>query len=432
MFLMKEGDNMMITLENLRHDANGCIRCSNCKWVDHIYMKSVRFARICPITQKHAFNLYSAPGLMYSALAIMDNGIRFTPALLDALYKCTSCGACDVRCKRNLDPEILSVIEALKAKAVEVGAGPMAEHRAVAKNIETTHNRYSAPHADRLNWLTEDIKPSVKADILYFVGCAASYADPSIARATARTLLSAGTDFMVSTDETCCGHLLYSTGQFDAFKRQAERNIKMLEQSGAKTVLLSCAEGYKTWKVDYPKILDKSTSDMNYNVVHITEHVDTLLKSGHVTFTKQVPLKVTYHDPCNLGRLSEPWYHWEGTYERYGVPNPVKHFRRDGHAGVYEPPRNILKSIPGIELVEMERMKENAWCCGGGSGAELAFPEFASWAASERIGEAKETGAEAIVTSCPVCKQLFQRTAKENQTNMKTYDMAEIIEKALP
>ena len=421
---------MSLRLEDYRHDASGCVRCSNCKFIEHLYMKSQRFARQCPISVRYAFNLYSAPGLMYSALGIMDDKLKFTPKLLDALYQCTLCGACDVRCKRNLDPEILSVIEALKAKAVEVGRGPMPEHKAVAENIEKSHNCYGSPHANRLKWLAKDIKPTTKGDIFYFVGCVASYVHNEIAQATAKILMHTKTDFIVSSNERCCGHLLYSTGQVDSFKKQAEHNIKMLEKSGAKTVLVSCAEGYKTWKVDYPKILGKSTTDMDFKVVHITEFVDQLVKDGNLKFKKTVPMKVTYHDPCNLGRLGEPWFHWEGKYKAYGVPDPPKTVRR-GDKGIYEPPRNILRSIPGIELVEMERNRDNAWCCGAGAGVGLSFPEFASWAASERIEEAKAIAAEAIVTCCPTCKESLNQAARSTGEIIKVYDITEIILEAI-
>ena len=160
---------MALQLENLRHDANSCIRCSMCKFVDMVWTQSARFARQCPINVRYKFNLYSAPGLMACARAIMDGHLEFTPKLLDALYKCTLCGACDVRCKRNLDPEILSVIEALKARAVESGKGPPPEHTKIAENIAKNNNRYGLPHENRLKWITNDIKPAKKADVLFSI-----------------------------------------------------------------------------------------------------------------------------------------------------------------------------------------------------------------------------------------------------------------------
>jgi Fe-S oxidoreductase len=205
----------------------------------------------------------------------------------------------------------------------------------------------------------------------------------------------------------------------------------MVSKSGAKIVLVSCAEGYKTWKVDYPKVLGKETADMPYKVIHIVEHMDELLKKGFLKFTKSIPLKVTYHDPCNVARLSEPWLIWEGTYERYGVTNPPKTFRRDGHAGVYEPPRAILNSIPGIELLEMPRARDNAWCCGAGAGVDVAFPEFASWTASERLEEVISIGAEAITTACPQCKDMLQKAVQSRGMKIRVYDLTELVQEAL-
>jgi len=358
---------MPFKLEDYAIDAAGCPRCSNCKFIEHVWIKSARFARQCPINVMHRFNLYSAHGLMHSALSILDGTLEFTPKLQDALEKCTSCGACDVRCKRNLDLEILAVIETLKARAVEMGKGPALVNKAIADKIAKSNNRYGSPHQNRLKWMTKEIKVADKADVLYFVGCRASYADKEIAQATARILNKAGIDFMVSADEWCCGYPLYSTGQLDAFQKQVKHNLDMLQKSGAKTVILSCAEGYKTWKVDYPKMLDRNTEDMGFRVLHIVELIDELIKDGSFKLKNRLDMKVTYHDPCNLGRLSEPWYHWDGVHKKWGALEPPKIWRR-GDKGVYEPPRDILTSIPGIELVEMERMRDNSWCCGAGAG----------------------------------------------------------------
>lgn len=420
---------MDLKLEDYRHDAESCIRCSNCKFIEHLYIQSQRFSRQCPINVRHAFNLYSACGLMQSALAVMDNKLKLTPKLLDAVNKCTLCGACDVRCKRNLDPEVLSVIEALKVRCAEDGQGILPEHKNTAENINNSHNRYGSPHNNRLKWLTDN-KPAPKADVLYFTGCRSSYVYKEIAQSATKILAKSDVDFMVSQDEWCCGYPLLSTGQVEAFKKQANHNIKMIKNSGANTVLTSCAECYKTLKVDYPKIMGKSTDDMDFKVVHIVELIDQMLKENKIKLTNGVKLKVTYHDPCNLGRLSEPWQHWEGKYLRYGVPDPPKIVRR-GDKGVYEPPRTILKEIPGIELVEMERTKDNSWCCGAGAEVSIAFKDFALWTAGERLAEARSTGAEAIVSCCPGCKGIFTDSEKPNSDKMKVYDIVELVAQAL-
>ena len=422
---------MALKLEDYRADALSCPRCSNCKWVDHIYIQSYRFAKICPISTRYGFNAYSAHGILDLALALMSGQLDYTPGLLDVIYKCTLCGACDSRCKRNLDIEVLSVIEALRTRCVEDGGGPLPEHKVTAENIKKTHNRYGAPHGNRLKWLPKETKSAEKADIVYFVGCNSSYPHPEIAQATVKILVAAGSQFMtMSPDEWCCGNPLYSVGQADLAEELARRNIEALEKSGASTLLTSCAECYKTWKVDYPKLLGKSTRDMGFRVIHITEYAAELLKSGALKFDKPVEMKVTYHDPCHLGRLSEPWIHWEGVRKKYGVLDPPKEWRR-GTNGVYEPPREILSRIPGIELVEMERRRENAWCCGAGGEVKTAFNDFALWTAGERLEEAKATGAEAIVSACPYCRENLAEAAQIGKERVKIYDITEVMAQAL-
>jgi Fe-S oxidoreductase len=418
----------MISVEEYRRQAKMCVRCTFCKFIDLNWVTSLRFSRQCPIDTRYAFSLYSPHGLLHSALEELDGKLEFTPKLLDALYKCTLCGACDARCKRNLDIEVLQVIENLRVRCVEQGKGPMPEHKKMAENVRKTKNEYGKPHKDRFKWLTQDVKPAKKADIVYFVGCNSAYQQPELARATARILKKTGTEFGLLDDEWCDGNYVLATGQVDLARELAEHNVKEIEKSGARTVLASSAECYKSLKVDYPKLLGKSTEDMPYTTLHITEYLDQLMKDGKLEFKKGLPMKVTYHDPCNLGRLSEPWQEWVPNYVRV---IPIGKVWRRGDRGIYDPPRNILKGIPGIELVEMERSRSNAWCAGSCGGTALAFPDFALWTAGERLEEAQATGAEAIITSSPDVKEILTRAAKEKKVKMPIYDITEIILKVI-
>jgi Fe-S oxidoreductase len=421
---------MVVKLEDYLPDAEGCVRCSACKFIEFVYAKSARFARQCPISVKHKFNLYSAPGLCDVAMDIQNKKLTYTPKLLEALYECTSCGACDVRCKRNLDLDILGVIETLKARAVQDGAAPLPAHKTLTDNIAKTGNTYGLPAKDRTKWMTSDLKAPATADVLYFVGCQASYPHNEIASASAKILKKAGVTCAVSPQETCCGYSLFTTGQNDAFGKQVRQNLDMIAKSGAKTIICSCAECYRTLKVDYPKYLDKNTADMGFKVLHITEYFSQLIKEGRLKFSKAVPARVTYHDPCNLGRLSEDWYHWQGQRLRNGMLEPEKIWRR-GDKGVYEQPREILKQITGLQLVEMERYKDNAFCCGGGAGVKYAFKEYAQETAQERFEEIKGSGAEMVVTCCPTCKDMLNSAAASANNPTRTYDITEIILRAL-
>ncbi len=417
----------MLSVDEYRRQAKMCMRCTFCKFIDLNWVTSLRFSRQCPIDARYAFNLYSPHGLLHSALAELDGELEFTPKLLDALYKCTLCGACDARCKRNLDIEVLQVIENLRIRCVEQGKGPMPEHKVMADKIRQTKNEYGEPHEDRFKWLG-DIKPAQKADIVYFVGCNSAYKQPELAQNTAKILNHTGTQFMLLADEWCAGNYVMATGQIDLARELAEHNVKAIEESGAKTVITSSAECYKSLKVDFPRLLGKSTEDMPYTPLHITEYLDQLMQDSKLEFKKNVNMKVTYHDPCNLGRLSEPWQEWEPNYVRV---IPIGKVWRRSDRGIYDPPRNILKGIPGMEVVEMERSRSNAWCAGSCGGTELAFPDFAMWTAEERVEEAQATGTDAIVTASPDVKQLLIKAVEAKKANMAVYDITEIILKAI-
>lgn len=420
----------MLRLDDYKQDALSCPRCSNCKWVDHVYMRSYRFAKICPINVKFGFNAYSAHGMLDIALALMDGRLDYDSKILDIIYACTLCGACDVRCKRNLNIEVLLTLEALRERCVQDGKGPLPVHKATADRIGKAKNRYGASPQNRLKWLPAGFKVAEKADILYFVGCNSAYTQQELSQATANLLTASGTPFMLLEDEWCCGKPLFSTGQADLAGKLIEHNLSAIERSGAKTVIASCAECYKTLKVDYPKFIGKSTADMGFKVLHITEYLEPLVKSGVLKLKKPVKMRVTYHDSCALGRLSEPWVPWQGVHHKFGILEPRKEFRR-GNNGIYEAPREILRSIPGIELVEMERIREHAWCCGAGGEVRSAFKDFALWTVGERLEEANATGAEALVSSCPYCKENMQEAARIGKEKIKVLDIIEVMAQAI-
>ena len=417
-------------IENFRYDADRCVGCKGCAWVDHIYMDSVRFGQRCPSVMRYAFDSYGAYGRLKIILGLVDGELAYSDRLLDVIYKCTLCGACDAGCKRNLDLEPLLALEAIRVKCVQDGKGPLPPHKRITENIERAHNRYGSPHENRLNWLPREVKIATKADILYFAGCASSYLYPEISQAVVKILNATNTNFMVIPDEWCCGNVLYTTGQIEAAKKQAQHNIETIQRSGASTVLVSCAECYKTLKVDYPKIFNKSTADMGFKVTHFAELIAQQLKDGALKFSKRIEMRATYHDSCNLARLSEPWIYWEGKRERWGTLTPPKQYRR-GTYGVYEPPREILRNIPGLELVEMIRMRENTLCCGAGAGVREAFKDFSLWTAGERLEEVKAIGAEAIISTCPRCKENFTEAVNTRGEKTKVYDISELILNAI-
>lgn len=407
------GLTLGLNLDDYWYEARHCCSCAGCKWVELNYVSGVDFAHRCPSIHYGRFLSYGAAGKSAIIWDLLTGALDWaSPSALKVAYMCTLCGGCDVGCKRNLDLEIQMMLESLRAKLVEKGVGPMPQHK-----VE--------PPKKHLDWIKDASK---KADLLYWVGDRSSSVNNEIAQATVRILKAAKKDFMVEKDEPNSGNLLFTTGQVDKARKLAEENVKLIKDKGAKTVVCSDAEEYRMIKVDYPKLLGINTADLGFEVKHITELVDGWVKDGSLKLEKRVDLKVTYHDSCGLGRLSEPWFRWEGELGDWGCWVPARNIRR-GMTGVYEPPRDILKAIPGIELVEMPRRRDQAYCCGAGGGAKQAYPDFALFAASERLREAATTtSAEAIVAACPNCEQNFKDAAKNG---MKVYDITELIAQAI-
>jgi len=419
----------MTQLAEYRHTMESCNHCGQCKWLQGPKTKGWRFAEICPIHSQFHFDAYSGQGLINIARELLEGRLQYEPGLIDLIYSCTTCGACDVNCKSIRDMEVLETILAMRAKCVEDGQGPLPAHREMAQKVESNHNIYGRDHIKRLDWLTADLRVSAESPVAYFVGCSASYVHTDIARNTARILNACGVDFTVlGGAEYCCGHPLWQTGQREAAARQVEHNLEAMRQRGIKTVVTASPHAYQAFKVLYDKF--KLRGDLN--VYHISEYIQQLLSEGRLKPKARVDLAVTYHDPCHLGRLGEPWQHWEGKKvpgDRF-VFDPPKVYRRGTH-GTYAAPREVINSIPGLKLTEMTRIKEYAWCCGAGGGVNESNPEFSQWTARERIAEAETTGAEAIVTACPWCENNFNAAIEATGSRLKVFDLVELFEQAI-
>jgi Fe-S oxidoreductase len=419
-------------LEQYKGDMNMCCRCSCCKFTPLQHISGYEYAYVCPSIARYEYHSYSGGGRMNIGAAALNQGFKYTDRLLDIVYNCQMCGACGVSCNYAMDMEVQEPINEFRIKCVEDGQ----THPALDKVIELLRKQGSMVPAvgKRGDWAHGlDIKDAAteRVDVLYHVGCLTSYDKnmQKLARATAKILQMAGVDFGIAGDaETCCGGRAFQMGYREDFLKQAKKNMALIKKAGIKTVVTSCADGYQAFKVLY----DQHNLKGDLEVLHISEYIDRLIKEGRLKLKKKVDLSVTYHDPCRLGRLGEPWIHWEGKKipgDRF-VFDPPKKYRR-GTNGVYEPPRDVIKGISGIRFSEMTRIKEYAWCCGAGGGVNESNPEFAVWTALNRIDEATSTGSEAIVTACPWCEKTFNKAIDEGGSSLKVYDIVELVAKAI-
>ena len=420
-----------MSLEKYRWDLVNCERCSMCKWVHPWSVKSKERARICPSIQKYKYDAYSAQGRFDLARALLEGEVELTDKAAEVIYSCTLCGGCDVTCKYTRDMEPIEILQELRALAVAKGKGPLPGHMPAVDSIRQNDNPWLQPRSRRGHWArkmkVKDLSKE-KAEVLYFAGCTYSYNAnmQEVARSTLGILLNAGIDVgILGANEACCASPVLKVGMVDMFREHAAKNIELFNSLGVKTVVTSCAGCYGVLRSQYPGV-----GKMNFEVKHSSEYLAQLIEQGKLKFTKELPMKVTWHDPCHLGRGSEPQDLWEGIRVKWGISEPPRE-RNYGALGVFDAPRTVLKAIPGVELLEMERIREFSWCCGAGGGVRSAFPEFALETARERIEEAESTGAEALVTSCPWCESNLGDSINAIGSPLQMLSLVDLVNRAL-
>jgi Fe-S oxidoreductase len=424
-----------MSLKDYRPMMERCSNCLGCKWIPFDKIKSQRFGENCPSVCYYNFNTYSARGRFQLAQTILDGDAEYTKKVTEVVHSCTSCGACDVSCKicrYNLEPLDHNI--ALKIDAVEK-AKTLPVQETIIGNLKKEQTMIQGQkRIDRMNWAkgikVKDILLE-KAEVLFFPGCKYSYEDGLTEKARAMVFLlqKAGADIgVLGKADACCAGRAYQMGFEKEFEQRANANIEAVRKSGAQVIVTPCSDCYYAFKRLYAKL------GLNVEVVHIVEYLDRLIANGKIQFVKPVQMTVTYHDPCHLGRQGEPYVAWEGGEKKirnqihtWDPPRP----RYNGIYGVYDAPRNILKAIPGLRFVEMERIREYSWCCGAGGGCSETLPEFSSWTAAERISEAEATGADTLVTACPWCESNFAGAKNQNGNKIKIYDIFDLVRAAL-
>jgi Fe-S oxidoreductase len=419
-----------MSIEDYVAEMERCSACSLCAFIPFDHVKSQRFSMGCPSTAYHRFLSYSARGRYQVARSLVRNQSQYSDQVLEIAYSCQTCGSCDVSCKicrYNLEP--LAMIHEWRAKLVEDGQ-IVPQHRNAIRFLEKQCNMVLKARKNRGRWsagLGIANAAERKTPVLFHAGCRYSYDKDlqRVARTAVTIMKKAGVDVgILDSEESCCGGRAYTMGYQAEFRSCARKYMETWAAAGIRTIVTPCADCYHAFKRLYPPL------GGDIEVLHTVEFIERLIQDGKIEFKKPVPMSVTYHDPCHLGRQGEPYVPWKGKEKKIQnqiiVYEPRKP-RYSGIHGVYDPPRNILKSIPGIELLEMERRREYAWCCGYGGGVKEAYPDFSLWTANERIEEARATGAKAIVSACSGCERNFLDALSKTGEAMKVYDVIDLV-----
>jgi Fe-S oxidoreductase len=335
---------------------------------------------------------------------VMEGREKFDQKMVDTFLVCTTCEVCNTRCQLQLPVEHSWMT--MRGRLVhEEGRMTFPPFEMIKASLQGQNNIWAGKREKRADWVPAEIAPKIadKADVLYFAGCTASYVNTDVAQATVHLLDKAGVEFTyMGTDEACCGIPMKVSGKWDEFERIYEHNVAEARKRGAKTIVTSCPACGLVWKEMYADLARKRGEEFEFEVKHYSEVAAEKVASGDLVFDHAVEKKLTFHDSCHMGRAQ----------------------------GIYEPPRELLKAIPGVELVEMEHNREEGYCCGSVLtliGENAVAPVLGK----QRLDEAIEAGADACVALCPCCQVQLRDSTVKNGIDMPVDDLARVVMEGL-
>ena len=361
----------VIEAKNLRPALKTMMTCTYCG-----FCKSV-----CPTYEGIGWDPSVARGRIILAYGLLRQDIPLDDSVVEYIYQCTTCKDCERRCPSGI--EVVEVVERCRRDIVANGC-MLPRHKRLVESVLQHGN----PYGEERSVAQALGQKKRKARTGYFVGCTAAYRNQSIALSALSILNKLGEDCTI-VDEQCCGSVLQRIGlDEDVALGLMERNVKAIAELEVDEVVFSCAGCYRTFKEEYPKHVD-----LDFKVQHISE----FLASKKIELAP-LQKKITYHDPCHLGR----------------------------HSGVYDSPRQLLSRIPKAEFQEMPRHKETARCCGGGGGVRSAYPELSGAIAARRVDEA--SFADVLVTTCPFCVSNLRAGREGCGGKVDIKDLVEVLD----
>jgi Fe-S oxidoreductase len=333
---------------------------------------------------------------------MLSLGMKQEIAKLSTFWLCTACNSCTVRCPRGI--QVADTMRQVRELVINDGLQPTPEPlNRLSDMIVRSHNMMGDDNETRLIWSSNlpeglgEIKR--QAEVVWFVGCVSSFYPMAykIPQSMVQILGRSGVDFTImGGKEWCCGFPLYTGGMSNMIHDMAKHNLEAVRATGAKTLVSTCASCFHTWKHIYPEMLSDFPEDLE--VLHATEFLARLVDQGRVKLGT-VERLITYHDPCDLGKRNH----------------------------IFDEPRYVLEKIPGIELREMANHHQNSLCCGGGGNVEAFSPDAVNEASRNRLLQARDTGAETVVSACQQCMRTFTNGARKNQIRLRAVDFTQLV-----
>jgi heterodisulfide reductase subunit D len=343
--------------------------------------------------------LRARTGLLRKLLRIKGPSREQLKHFSDTVFRCTLCGNCQEVCPVGI--RLKNLWLSTRQDMVHSSAYPK-KIDMIRENLEESRNVFAEDNEERADWV-EDMRDAPEdgyiqehADVVYFTGCVAAYFPlaQKIPIALAEILQVSQVDFtLLGEEEWCCGFPLLGAGLMDMFEEFRTHNLDVVRAKKASKVIFACPSCFQMWREHYSPDLQ---------IAHASEFLMDLVKEGRIPL-QELPMSVTYHDPCDLGR----------------------------GARVFDAPRETIRSVPGIHFVELSRNRENCLCCGGGGNLEMIDAELSAAIAKEKIDEIMATGADAVVTSCQQCVRTMTTYVRRNKIPLEVLDITQLIHKAL-
>jgi glycolate oxidase subunit GlcD len=374
--------------EALDNEIMACIMCGFCR-------------AGCPTYVETSLESINARGRVILAYHLLTGRLKPSKELAERFYKCTTCLNCNAVCPAGV--KVSDIVQAARVRLVEAGYLPPI-HSTLIQSIEEKGNPFGEAVEKRSEIYPPGFKFKEKASTLLFFGCVASYQDINLIPSTLKIMDKANVDYTtLGNKEYCCGYISYLVGDQKEFESCIKNNIGHFERMGLKEIVTTCAGCFRTFKDLYPK----HNALPNVPVYHAVEYLDKLIADGKLSFKNGAKMKVAYHDPCDIGR----------------------------HMNIYDPPRNVIRAVPSVELIEFPQNRNLAKCCGGGGGLKAYDTEMSLEIAYKRAQQASSIGADTIVSACPACKSNLQlaaaRLRKEKKGRIKVMDITELVAEAL-
>jgi Fe-S oxidoreductase len=367
------------------------------------YQENPLSSSYCTVAQSfNNIETWSSKGRTLLIKGLTEGHIKPSKKLADILYTCSTCGHCLAEYFQGL--EIDKAIKATRYILAEEGLVPEVFIQ-TAKNVKETGDPSAMPLTRRMQWTKTLPKQNFpkKAEILYWVGCMVATRTPNTVKATANILTKANINYtMLAEKEGCCNYILLAAGLWNEAKKEAKKLLARVKETKASLIVTPCAGCYYTFTRLYPEILN---IEMPLQVVHATQFIEKLIHNHTLEIREtDKKSKITYHDPCSLGR----------------------------HSNVYDPPRNILKAIRNIEFIETPLNRSQARCCGGGGGLWTFNNQASQESAATRLSkDVKPLKVDSLATACPTCQLNFRFSATKNNIPIKICDITEIVETSI-